>query len=396
MAIPITIPRLGWDMEHGIFLGWLKPDGANVHAGDRLFTLESDKATEEIECLDDGILGVAPDGPKEGDKLPVGAVIGFVLSPGEKIPSSSSPSPVAGAASTPQIVTAPSATVAASKRAGPTISPRAKRVARELGVDWTRLTGSGCTGRIRERDVRAMSPTAASTGHLPVSTMRRTIAERMLASQRATAAVTLMTTADATNLVNLRQQAKLAVQAGNDLLPSYTDFLVKLTAFALQKHPLLNASWVDKDQIILSEQINIGIAVNLEDGLLVPVLRDVASLGLRQIAAQSRQLIERARKRQLKAEEMQHGTFTLTNLGAFGIDAFTPIIHHPQCAILGVGRIQKRPVVTGSPAAEQIAIREQISLSLTFDHRIVDGAPAAQFLQTLGRLIDNPGPWFIR
>jgi pyruvate dehydrogenase E2 component (dihydrolipoamide acetyltransferase) len=165
---------------------------------------------------------------------------------------------------------------------------------------------------------------------------------------------------------------------------------VKLTAVALREHPLLNACWTG-EEIVVSHACHIGIAVDTEAGLLVPVIRDVANLGLRQVAERSRDLAERARQRKLKAEEMQGGTFTITNLGAFGIDAFTPIINYPQGAVLGVGRIQRQPVVIG----EEIKAREQVTLSLTFDHRIVDGAPAARFLQTLGRLIENPGPWLV-
>jgi pyruvate dehydrogenase E2 component (dihydrolipoamide acetyltransferase) len=195
-------------------------------------------------------------------------------------------------------------------------------------------------------------------------------------------------TGDATNLVNLRQQFQ-AVNS-SDAVPGYTDFLVKLTSCALGSHPLLNARW-DGEQIVLVEERNIGIAVHTEDGLLVPVLRQVETLTLRQVAVQLRDLIDRGRRRQLSAEEMQGGTFTVTNLGAFGIDAFTPVINYPQCAILGVGRIQSRPVAID----RQVAVREQVTLSLTFDHRLVDGVPAAQFLQTLSRMIENPGPWLM-
>jgi pyruvate dehydrogenase E2 component (dihydrolipoamide acetyltransferase) len=270
-----------------------------------------------------------------------------------------------------------------------TISPRAKRVAAELGIDWTGLQGSGRTGRIRERDVRAAAPTAQGTT-VGVSSIRRTIAKRMLASHQSTAPVTLNTTVDVSNLVNLRNQFKAALAAGNDIVPSYTDFLVKLTSIALQKHSLLNASW-DDEQISVSCAVHIGIAVDTDAGLLVPVLRDVPSLTLKQVAVRSRELIERARQGKLTADELSGGTFTVTNLGAFGIETFTPIINLPQCAILGVGRIQRRPAVID----EEIVVRDQLGLSLTFDHRIVDGAPAARFLQALARMIENPGPWLV-
>ena len=435
MAIPITIPRLGWNMESGVFIGWLKPDGAAVRVGERLFTLESEKATEDVECLDAGTLRISPNGPKAGDEIAVGTVIGYMLSAGEIAPFEqevkestkiarvpvASPSvrrrarergldlqevtgtgPSGRITATDVLREQPRLALGASRGETPppgwrrglvsgeaAISPRAKRVAREMGVDWTTLTGTGKTGRIRERDVRAAAPAARATTTEP-SLLRRTIAERMLASHLSTAPVTLTSTADATNLVNLRNQFKVAVQATQEAVPSYTDFLVKLTAFALQKHPLLNAALIE-NQIRFSDAVHIGIAVDTDSGLLVPVLRDVLKLGLKEVAARSLDLIERARTRKLKLDELQGGTFTITNLGAFGIDAFTPILNAPQCAILGVGRIARRAVVRG----EQIVVREQLTLSLTFDHRIVDGAPAARFLQTLCGAIENPGPWLL-
>jgi pyruvate dehydrogenase E2 component (dihydrolipoamide acetyltransferase) len=370
MAIPITIPRLGWNMDEGTFVGWLKPDGAAVRPGEPLFSLESDKATQEIECLDAGILRIAPDGPRAGDKVTVGTVIGYLAPVGEAVP-------------------ARAADVHRDRRHVP-ISPRAKRLAAKLGIDWARLKGSGRTGRIRERDVRAAAPRVREGTSVPVNSIRQTIAVRMLNSHRSTAPVTLTTTVDATHLVLLRNQFQAALSAGSDIVPSYTDFLVKLAGIALEKHPLLNARW-DGEQIQIPEGIHIGIAVDTDAGLLVPVLRDVPALSLKQVAVRSRDLVERARQGKLTAAELQGGTFTVTNLGAFGIDSFTPIIHFPQCAILGLGRIQRRPVVSGN----DVVIRDQLTLNLTFDHRIVDGAPAARFVQTLGVLLENPGPWFM-
>jgi pyruvate dehydrogenase E2 component (dihydrolipoamide acetyltransferase) len=211
----------------------------------------------------------------------------------------------------------------------------------------------------------------------------------MLESCHTTAPVTLTTTADATNLVNLRLQFK-AVSAQGRELPGYIDFVVKLTAIALRDHPLLNARW-DNDRIVIPMESHIGIAVDTEEGLLVPVIRDVNGLGLGQIVARSRELSQRARERRLRPDEMQAGTFTITNLGSFGVETFTPIINPPECAVLGMGRIVREPVMVG----DQMVARERMSLSLTFDHRIVDGAPAARFLQSLVQLIENPGPWLI-
>lgn len=376
MAIPITVPRLGWNMEQGVFAGWLKADGAAVRAGEPLFTLESEKATEDIEGFDDGILHIPADGPRQGDVLAVGVVIGFLLQPGEPIPTLSKPSPSPQPCA-PIAAESRAPTTEASARDRPAISPRARRTAAKLGIDWRNAKASGRTGRIRERDVLALTA--------PVPSLRRVIAERMLTSHRSTAPVTLTTTSDATELVNLRKQWKTASANSGDLIPSYTDLFIKLSAIALEKHPVLNSRW-DEDRIVSPEGIHIGIAVDTEAGLLVPVVRDVPRLSLQELSIRSRDLIDRAGQRKLSASELQGGTFTVTSLGALDIDAFTPIIHYPECAILGVGRIRRCPAVLD----DQIVIRDQVTLSLTFDHRITDGAPAARFLQTLSALIENP------
>jgi pyruvate dehydrogenase E2 component (dihydrolipoamide acetyltransferase) len=398
MAIEITIPRLGWNMEEGTFVGWLKQDGDTVKAGEALFSLEGEKATEEIECLDSGILRVPPNGPRPGDKLAVGTVIGFLVQPGEATPAAE-PAPAQAAppaaAASPSArrlarkmgvdVSRPLSEAASGQLAKPHSSPRARRLARQLGIDWQQVKGSGRTGRIRERDIQAAGQNQGNQSQsLRPSSIRQTIASHLLASARATAPVTLTTTADAVNLVNFRQQFK---DADSPVVPSFTDLLVKLTAAALGQHPMLNASWVG-DQITVHPQIHIGVAVDTDHGLLVPVVRNVPQRSVRQVAEHLSELIDRARLGKLKVEDMEGGTFTLTNLGAYGIETFTPIIHYPQCAVLGIGRIQRRPVVHGA----DIVAREQLPLSLTFDHRLVDGAPAARFLQTLVRLIENPAP----
>jgi pyruvate dehydrogenase E2 component (dihydrolipoamide acetyltransferase) len=374
MAIQITVPRLGWNMEEGVFLGWLKAEGEPVRAGEALFTLESEKATEDIEGFDDGVLHISADGPQKGDVVAVGVVIGFVLQPGEPIPVASKPS-ISPDPSAPAAAQTSSPRTATPMRDRPASSPRARRAAAKLGIDWRNATGTGRTGRIRERDVLAVAPSAS-----PLGSTRRIIAERMLNSHRSTAPVTLTTTIDATNLVNLREQWK----AGGDLVPSYIDLFVQSTAVALVQHPALNSRW-ENDRIVSPDGVHIGIAVDTDAGLLVPVIRDVPKLSLKDLSMRSRDLIDRARQRKLFASELQGGTFTVTSLGAFGIDAFTPIINYPECAILGIGRIRRFPVVR----EDQIVIRDQVTLSLTFDHRITDGAPAARFLQTLSAAIEN-------
>ena len=232
---------------------------------------------------------------------------------------------------------------------------------------------------------------ARPDGHLiPHTTIRRTIAARMVAGFTEAAPVTLTAKIDATNLVGLRAQFKTAASQKNDLVPSYTDVIVKLTAAALRQHPLLQAQWRE-DGLFVPERIDMAVAVDTEAGLLVPVLRAVDRLTLRQIAARSRELIEQARAGRLAADDMRDATFTVSNLGNFGIDSFTPIIHLPQCAVLGIGRIVREPAVRG----DRIIPCDMLTLSLTFDHRVVDGAPTARFLQTLRSYLENPAAWLI-
>lgn len=409
MPVPVTIPRLGWNMESGTFIEWLVADGDAVKPGDRLFRLEGEKSVEEIECFDAGVLFIPPDAPKSGDTVPVGATIGFVLQHGEAKPeragrvSDGTIESVAHASGSSMIepVASPSLRrlarekgidLAAVSGSGPggriverdlapkTASPRARRLAKQHGIDLSSIRGSGKSGRIRERDVPipnhgGLTPPARGT--------RNSIAARMMASRANTAPVTLTAQVECVNLVNLREQFK-AVDASP---PSFNDFFVKLAASALAKHPQITAQWTDAG-IVPASSIDIGFAVDTEAGLLVPVIRDVPNLNLRQVATRSQELIASARSGSLSSRDMSGGCFTITNLGSFGIDAFTPIINHPECAILGIGRIERRPVMEG----DKVTGREQVWLSLTFDHRIVDGAPAARFLQTLALLIANPGP----
>jgi pyruvate dehydrogenase E2 component (dihydrolipoamide acetyltransferase) len=442
--IEIVIPRLDWSMDEGTFLGWLKEPGVFIRAGEPLFELEGEKATQEIEAIDSGILHIPPDAPRPGTIVAVGYRIGYLLAEGElppprdpaaagtpvfqkkpgfseelppqrapataenpvfqensgELPRQREPAAAGPAAAAPTEPTTPAITTAAAIPSGSAesrqrhrASPRARRVAAELRVDLLAVNGTGCKGRIRERDVRNAAapladPPSPATRHLPITPRRRTIAQRMLTSVHRTAPVTLTTRADATNLVALRRQFQ---SAGSNPVPAYADIITKLAAMALKQHPAVAACWHD-DRLELPEHTHIGIAVDTEDGLLVPVVRDVDRLPLTMLAEQTRQLAERARARQLTAEELHGGVFTITNLGAFGIDAFTPIIKPPESAILGVGAIRRIPVVL---ADDRIAARDQITLSLTFDHRVIDGAPAARFLQTLVQGVENPAAWLL-
>ncbi len=278
-------------------------------------------------------------------------------------------------------------------------SPLARRLAKEHGLDLTVIAGSGPGGRIVRDDVfkaaeaavavpaepiPAVQPEVAPVQVIPMTGIRQIIAERMTLSAQTTACVTLNTEVDVTELVELRTWLNQKLSA-KEISLTYTDLLVKIIAHALRQHPRLNSTLAD-DGIHLIEQINIGVAVALEDGLVVPVVTNADQKGVAVISREIKALAEKARNNQLRPGDLRGGTFTLTNLGMFGIDTFTPIINPPECAILGVGRIVKKPAVH----KDEITIRSMMGLSLSFDHRIVDGAPAAQFLQTVTEYITEP------
>jgi len=410
-------------MDEGTFGEWLKRDGDFVERGQALFVLEGEKSAQDIESFDQGTLRIPPNAPQPGDTVKVGQVLAFLVEKGEAAPFEQGTR--AATVAKPQAAAKAEAATRepsidsgeAKKRVAPAAtpahaaaSPRARRLAVQAGVDLTTVKGTGSTGRIRERDVAAAAKPQAGVavaGHaasalhssksttvkrrtLAVSPVRKTIAARMFAGTHETAPVTLTTRCDATNLVSLREQFRATEQDQLRLIPSYTDLLVKLTALVLERHPLLAAQWNDRE-ILLPEAFHIAVAVDTDAGLLAPVIRDANRLTLRQIAAESRELSELARCGKLSAEQMQGGVFTITNLGMFGIDAFTPIINLPQCAILGVGRIVREPAVVN----DQVVPRDQMTLSLTFDHRVVDGAPAARFLNDLRQAIEQPGAMLV-
>lgn len=382
-------------MEEGKFLAWLKKDGDFIKEGDPLFTLESDKAAQEVEAIDSGLLHIAPNGPKPGDVIKVGHVLGYLLAEGETMP----------VATAPTVPTAPPHVETTIPISDPILepivkpitklmpeetpaSPRARRAAKEHRVDLAALTPTGNGGRIRERDVLAAATSTSTTGmkQVPLTPMRRAIAARLMHSRQTTVPVTITARCDATALLAFRQELKFLSSLLQHSSPTINDILVKLTAAALREHPMLAATWAE-NHLLLPESIHLGVAVDTEAGLLVPVIRDVDTSTLTQIAAQSQKLIAAARSGQLAAADMQGACFTLSNLGGLGVEAFTPVINPPESAILGIGAIVREavPLDDGTFTA-----RDRLTLSLTFDHRVNDGAAAARFLQTLRHLIEHP------
>lgn len=272
-------------------------------------------------------------------------------------------------------------------------SPLARRLARERGINLRAIAGSGPEGRVLERDVLSAT-TAKATAEprraetIKVDGMRRLIGERLLRSLQTSAQLTLTTEADATGLVELRGHLLPAARVYGHRPPTYTDLLVQLVARVLPAHPLLNSSLLgegESQEIACWADVNVGVAVALERGLVVPVVRNADRKALDAISAELGALVDRARAGTLAMDDLQGGTFTITNLGAQEVDSFTPIINPPQCAILGVGRIVKKPAVV----EDRIVVRQLLTLSLTFDHRIIDGAPAAKFLRDVKRAIER-------
>jgi pyruvate dehydrogenase E2 component (dihydrolipoamide acetyltransferase) len=466
MAHKVTIPRLGWSMEEGTFAGWKRRDGEFIRAGEPLFELEGEKAVQEIEAVDSGVLRLAPDAPAAGSVVAVGRVIGFLLEDNETAPNAP-PAAASNAEPTerkPGSPTTPSTANAAAPVASPSVrrlarelgvplaaaapaagadritardvravaesrgaesrgavargaaprsgrvrlhaTPRARRLARQAGVELSTVIGSGRHHRIRERDVRASlvssvdmraaAPVAADSVGVgePLSSVRRTIAGNLRRSRDESVSVTLHARADAGNLVSLRDQFR-AGRGGSTAeirqVPSYTDLLVKLAAAVLRRHPRFAQRW-HHGTLVAPQSWDIGVAVDTEQGLVVPVVRDVPALRISELAARVKDLAERARERRLRAEEMDGGVFTVSTLGSLGVETFTPIIRWPEVAILGVGEIRREPCVV---ADDRIEPRWTIRLSLSFDHCANDGAPAARFLKDLCLAIENPAAWLL-
>jgi pyruvate dehydrogenase E2 component (dihydrolipoamide acetyltransferase) len=439
MATEIVLPQWSMGMADGTIVRWLKHEGDPVTEGEPLVEVEAAKVTSEVEAEVSGVLArilVA-----EGETVPVRTPLCLIGTADEVIASaeastapresatvastlvppvaSSQPplqvtpvarrmaqehgidlSQVRGSGPGGRIVTedvqraigeaarpAPATTAPATVQ----VIPAARRLAQEHGIDLGQVRGSGPGGRITVEDVQRVIATAArpvlsvppaspTTGQvIPLTGMRGTIARRMHQSLQTSAQVTLITEVDVSALVQLREELK------QQFALTYTDLVIKAVALALKEHPRVNA-WIEGEQIQLVQAIHIGVAVALDEGLIVPVVHDADRKSLREIAQETRQLALRAREGSLSREEVMGSSFSVSNLGMYGIDAFTPIINPPESAILGVGRINEK-LVRIPQGAEW---RHVMTLSLTFDHRAVDGAPAAAFLQTIGKHLENP------
>jgi pyruvate dehydrogenase E2 component (dihydrolipoamide acetyltransferase) len=378
MPYEFKLPVLSEENEEGIVVAWFKREGSEISAGEKLLEVQLAKVSYDVPAPISGKLQkiLAP----RDAVIKQGQVLALLLPPGEEeMPAQVAPS-AAPAQAAPVTPVSPPPEAPREVRA----SPLAKRLAQEHGIDLATLRASAADGRITEQDVRAAieaRAAAAAVKRETLSPTRKIIARRMMDSLQTTAQLTLTAEADVTELVAQREKFKAEFGA------TYTDMLLYATARALEKHPSLNARLVG-DELQVYQDCNIGIAVARDEGLIVPVLRAVNQQSLREISDAAKALAEKARRNALTDQDLAGGTFTVTNMGMYGIDAFTPILNPPEVAILGVGRIAEH--ATRKSKRGGVLWKQMLTLSLTIDHRAVDGAPGAAFLQTLCQLLQTP------
>jgi len=440
VAIEVLLPKLGLTMETGLIEEWLVSAGTLVQPGEPLMRLATDKVEVDVEAEAAGLFHPAV---AQGSELPPGSLVGWLLAEGEAVPAPSAPTAAPHPAE-PVVAAEPGALTPPTQTGRQFVSPNARRVARERGVDVTQLRGTGPSGRVITADVidaleqpavaasaaQAQGPgvvsplvrrdavaagvdlgavpagpggkirradviaAAARQGAappglpaqvIPLTGMRGVIASRMHASLQEMAQLTLGTDATMDAAVDLRARLKEQWSAAGIAVPTITDFIVRAAALALVRHPRLNAS-VQEQSILVQSDINVGIAVALDDGLIVPVVKNADQLPLSSIAAETKRLAAGSRTGKLALPDLEGGTFTVSTLGSFGIDFFTPVITPGQVAILGVGRLRESVRWDGAtPVRTQV-----LTLSLTFDHRAVDGAPAADYLRAVVDQLQNP------
>jgi len=347
-------------MTEGTVVQWFKREGERVEKGEPVVEVLSDKVTYEVEAPASGIIRKIM--AEEGVDVPVAETLAIITAPNEELPE------VEAIAETP-VERVEKHIVA---------SPAAKRVAKEHGVNLAQVKGTGPEGRIVEEDVRRFIEEAKVARKIrqviPLAGIRKTAAERVSLSAKTAPHSTITMGVDVTNAKKLREKLQV----------SYTDILVKAVAEALTEHFIMNST-LKKDQIKIFEDVNVGVAVATTAGLIVPVIHNADKKSLKEISSALKELVEKAREGKLTREELTGGTFTITNLGMFGVDTFTPIINPPETAILGVGRVVEKPVVIG----KKVVVKPVMHLSLSFDHRVVDGVPAAQFLQKVKEIIES-------
>jgi pyruvate dehydrogenase E2 component (dihydrolipoamide acetyltransferase) len=379
MAVSIVMPALEMAQETGKIISWLKKEGDSVAKGEPLAEIETDKVVLELEAAADGVLAGVTAGP--GDVVQVGKTIAWIVAPGEKPPvEAASTAPAArtmtgtGGTHTAAPIAAP---VARQENVEVKVSPKARRMAKELGVDLSKVVGTGPGGIISGEDVEAAAkatPAPVAAGPVALSAIGRLMAERTTQSWTTAPHFFLVREIDASALIAAREKHGKAV--------THTDLLVALVARTLVKHPKMNASWTGS-AIQLNPSVNISIAIAVKDGVVGAVVPNADTATLAAISAKRQDLAERARAGRLHPPDVTGGTFTISNLGMFGVDAFSAIITPPQAAVLAVGRIADRVVAVNG----LIGIRPILTMTLSSDHRVVDGAQAAAFLKDVAEAL---------
>ena len=396
MATNVIMPALGVAQQTGKLLKWLKTDGQTVTKGEPLMEIETDKATVEIEAAASGIL--ARVSAQAGDEVPVGQTIALILTPGEAPPAQQvTPAPAPTLSRLPPVVTrdevrakiasTPMRTITPAPRAGRILaSPKAKRIAKEQGIELSSLRGSGPEGSILAADVQragndnVAQPASVAPELIPLTQMRRIVGQRMTQSKQSAPHFYISMDVDMSAVGKLRSQWK---ERGDGSVPSLNDFILQATAHALKEFPSMNSSFTAQG-IQQHSDINIGVAVALDEGLVVPVIRNADRLSLLELAKQSHDLADKAQSKKLFPLDYEGGTFTVSNLGMLGVDSFTAIINPPQAAILAVGRVAPRVVTDG----DGIEIKSMMTATLSADHRVVDGASAARFLRQIKHYLE--------
>jgi pyruvate dehydrogenase E2 component (dihydrolipoamide acetyltransferase) len=396
MAHNIVMPALEMAQENGKVLAWRKKEGEGVAKGEPLLDIETDKAVVEIESPADGILaGVKA---HEGDVIPVGQTIAWIVLPGEKPPAETQPSASGRRIETKASSAPPAAATKTSTGPPPTaarISPKARRLAKEHGIDLSGVRGTGSEGEILAEDIEALvaAPGTAKGASAPaaletMSSIARLMAERTTQSWTTVPHFFVVREVDAAALIEAREKLGSPIEKAQGVRVTHTDVLVALAARVLVKHPRMNASWTGEG-IRPNPEVNMGIAMAVNDGVVATVIPGAHAKNLGEIAALRHDLTERARSGKLRPADIAGATFTISNLGMYKVDAFSAIINPPQAAILAVGRIIDRVVpVDGKPG-----IRPMMTMTLSSDHRVVDGARAASFLNDLADAIQAPGKW---
>ncbi len=409
MAVEVLMPKMGMAMKEGTVSHWSKQVGDLVSKGEVIASISSEKIEADLEAPANGVLLKIAVAEWEG--VPPGTVIGYIGHPSEQIAEETAATATfekAAHEKKPEdpVASDKVATIAASPLSAKEvkISPVARKLAEAAGLPLESIIGTGPAGRITKEDVEnAIAARAAkqdvtvgdnrpsavaveeTVEQLPVTGMRKMIASRMMVSLQESAQLTITARADVTDLIALQKKMNEVTQKEHDTKLTITDLIARATVLALQRHKQVNSAYID-DRIHRYGHVHLGIAVALDQGLVVPVVRQAESASLVGLSRRIKELAGLAREGKLGMEEMQGSTFSITNLGAYGIDFFTPVLNPPEAGILGVGAIQETPVFIG----EEVQRRSMLPLSLTFDHRVLDGAPAAEFLHTLRKYLEEP------